>query len=282
VLSRFADDARLRVISHRQNQGHVLTVSEGLAAARGRFVARIDPDDRYRANFLATLLPRFEASPSIGMVYGDAAVIGAAGNVLTESCDSIHGGRDFQGNELVKILQKNFICAPTAIARREAWRRFLPVWEGLAFNDWYFNVMMAREFDFCYVNKVVADYRVHGSNHHSRIILERKEESSLFRVLDWVYERPEKDDALQAAKMAARGRIYAAHYLDQAEKYFGVGYNRDARRCYVQALRHQPAYILRRGVLRRMLATLTSRRAYEWLKLKLLRKSPFPVPARGN
>jgi hypothetical protein len=261
------------------NQGHVITVSEGLAAARGRFVARIDPDDRYRSNFLASLLPRFDVSPGVGLVYGDAAVIDARGNVLTERCDTIHAGRDFQGNELVKILEKNFICAPTAIARCEAWQRFLPVWDGLAFNDWYFNVMMAREYDFCYVNEVVADYRVHGSNHHSRIVVEKKEEPSIFRVLEWVYTHPEIDDDLQTAKMAARRRVYAAHYLDMADKYFGVGYTRDARRCYLQALRHKPSLAFRRGVLRRLLASATSRDAYDWLKVKILGRSPLPVPA---
>ena len=280
ILRNYAHDRRVRVITHAANQGHVITVSEGLAAARGRFVARVDPDDRYRPHFLDSLLPRFEASASTGMVYGDAAVIDSTGNVLTERCDSIHGGRDFQGNELVRILEKNFICAPTAIARREAWQRFLPVWDGLAFNDWYFNVMMAREYDFCYVNEVVADYRVHGSNHHSRIVLEKKEEPSILRVLDWVYGIPERTPELQAAKMQARHLVYAAHFLDMAEKYFGVGYSRNARRCYWQVLRNHPAYMLRPGVMRRFLASLVSRRAYDWSKTRVFGRTPLPAPAR--
>jgi glycosyltransferase involved in cell wall biosynthesis len=282
ILKKYANDRRVRIVSHAVNLGHVITVSEGLAAARGRFVARVDPDDRYRPHFLDSLLPRFETSASTGMVYGDAAVIDAAGNVLTERCDSIHGGRDFQGNELVRILEKNFICAPTAIARREAWQRFLPVWDGLAFNDWYFNVLMAREYDFCYVNEVVAEYRVHGSNHHSRIVLEKKEEPSILRVLDWVYRQAEKNSELQAAKMQARGRVYAAHYLDMAEKYFGVGYSRDARRCYWQVLRNHPAYMLQPGVLRRFFASLVSRRAYDWFKARVCGRTLLPAPARIN
>jgi glycosyltransferase involved in cell wall biosynthesis len=281
ILASFAQHRRVRVIRHAKNQGHVITVSEGLAAARGRFVARIDPDDRYRLNFLKTLLPRFETSPAVGMVYGDAAVIDKVGKLLTPRCDQVHGGRDFVGNELVRLLEKNYICAPTAIARREAWQRFLPVWEGLAFNDWYFNVLMAREYDFCYVHEVVADYRVHGSNHHSRIVIEKKEESSIFRVLDWVYAHPEKDPALQTAKMKARRRIYAAQYLDQAEKYFGVGYTKDARRCYLRAFRHAPSCVLRPGIARRFLATLTNRRAYDWVKTRVLGKQLQTAPARS-
>src|SRR5690242_6693253 len=77
VLRQFATDPRVRVITHPVNRGHVFTVNQGLGAARGRFVARIDPDDRYRPSFLATLLPHFEASPTVGMVYGDAAMVNA-------------------------------------------------------------------------------------------------------------------------------------------------------------------------------------------------------------
>src|SRR5688572_4070840 len=56
ILSSYRDP-RIRLIRHVENRGHVFSVNEGLAAARGKFVARIDPDDRYRPKFLATLLP---------------------------------------------------------------------------------------------------------------------------------------------------------------------------------------------------------------------------------
>ena len=100
VLRSFAD-RRLRVITHTVNHGHVDTVNEGLAAARGKYVARIDPDDRYRPNFLAALLPVLERSPRVGMVYGDAAMIDADGRVTWPRCAQPHGGRPFSGPALV-------------------------------------------------------------------------------------------------------------------------------------------------------------------------------------
>jgi len=36
--------------------------------------------------------------------------------------------------------------------------------QGLAFNDIYFNMLIARDWDFGYLPEVVADYRVHGTN----------------------------------------------------------------------------------------------------------------------
>jgi glycosyltransferase involved in cell wall biosynthesis len=270
VLSSFADP-RLRVVTHEVNMGHVATVNEGLAAARGRYVARIDADDRYRPNFLATLLPKFELSPRIGMVYGDACVIDGEGRINVDRCDRVHGGRDFVGNELTAILENNFICAPTAIARREAWQANLPIWEGLAFNDWYFNVQFARAYDFCYVNEVVADYRVHARNHHARIVLDRTEEASIVRVLDHVFGQQDQDADLESRKQRSRGRIYAAQYLTLAEKYFGAGMYADARRCYWQTWRYQPGRILRFGPLRRLLATYLGQKHYEFCKRLMVR-----------
>ena len=183
VLSRYRSDPRLRVFVHEQNQGHVITVNEGLAMARGQFVARIDPDDRYHADFLCTLLPKFDY-PEVGLVYGDAAIMDSDGKINQPTSDRVHAGKDYKGNELEGILRENHICAPTAIARRTAWHEAMPIPAHLAFNDWYFNLMMARRHEFCYVNRVVADYRVHTANHHAKIIANKSEEPSIRHVLD--------------------------------------------------------------------------------------------------
>ena len=90
VLDQFRDP-RLRVLKHEGNQGHVKTVNEGLADARGEFVARIDPDDRYRPAFLRTLLPKFAQYPEVGFVYGDAALMGPSGDITLQTTDKAHG-----------------------------------------------------------------------------------------------------------------------------------------------------------------------------------------------
>src|SRR5580658_9356881 len=52
VLSRYSNDPRLRTILHEHNEGHVRTFNDGVASARGEFIARIDCDDRYRPDLL--------------------------------------------------------------------------------------------------------------------------------------------------------------------------------------------------------------------------------------
>jgi glycosyltransferase involved in cell wall biosynthesis len=259
-------DPRLRVFCHDKNHGGNETIKEGICRSRGAFIARIDSDDRYRPHFLKTLLPKFEHGTGIGMVYADAAMINENGDITQGSCDDVHGGTDFCGNELLALLEKNYVCAPTVIARREAWERAVPFWEGLSFLDWPFNLLTARNCDLYYVQEVVADYRVHPQNYHHQIILNKSEEPSILRVLDHFFSTPEKTPELETLKQQARGRIFAAQYLTLAEKYFGAGHYADARRCYRQVWRNQPRRMLHAGPLRRWGATYLGQRIYEGLK----------------
>lgn len=233
-------DPRLKIIDRRENKGHVFTVNEGFAATTGKYVVRIDPDDRHRPYFLSSLVPMLEADASIGLAYSNVALINAQGEITQPCADTVHGGHDFTGNELVALLKSNFICAPSVIARREAWMGAWPVPEGLAFNDWYFNLMLARKWKFHYCDDVLADYRVHGSNWHSRISKDGSEERSVLWLLDKIYAEKEDDPALEEAKQKAKHEVYAWQYLDFGRKYYGHQMMGESRRCFTEAWRWSP------------------------------------------
>ncbi len=264
ILRSYADP-RLRIIDRRENKGHVFSVNEGLTASRGKYVVRIDPDDRHHASFLTRTIPVLEAEPRIGLAHGNINIIDSEGRLTQERADTQHGGRDFKGNELIALLKRNFVCAPTVIARREAWMGAWPVPEGLAFNDWYFSIMIARKWDYYYCDHVLADYRVHGSNWHTKVSKDGSEERSVLWLLDRVYAEIEDDPALERAKRDARDEVYAAQYLDFAIKYFGHENNPDARRCFVQAIRLSPK-VLNGYVARLLAATLIPRGLYDGVK----------------
>jgi len=273
-ILRSYSDPRLKIIDRRENRGHIFTVNEGMEAARGKYVVRIDPDDRHRTHFLKTLVPVLEANASIGLAYANIAIMDGDGRINVERADSVHGGRDFTGNELIALMKKNFICAPTVIARREAWMSAWPVPEGLAFNDWYFNLMLARRWTFHYCDEVLADYRVHDSNHHSKISADGSEERSVIWLLDRIYAETEADAALETAKRAAQNEVYAAQYRDFAHKYFGHGMNSEARRCFAEAWRWCPELFKQGASLRLWLAAHLPRSFYDSIKATALRLMP--------
>jgi glycosyltransferase involved in cell wall biosynthesis len=271
VIESFRDP-RLRVILHEKNQGHIRTIAQGLQEARGRYVARIDADDRYRPCFLNDTVSRLERHPEVGFVYGDAAIIGPEGEIYEDRTPSEHA-REFKGNELISLLLSNHICAPTVIARREAWLGALPIREDLAFSDWFYNLMIARRYEFFYVNRVLADYRVHNSNHHTMIVRNRTEEPSIEYVLDRIFSERETDPELERKKQAVRGRVYARQFAMLADRYFGSDMVEDARRCYVRALRSSPAEAFNAGRARRLLATFLDPNVYRAIKRVLGRSA---------
>lgn len=273
VLRSFADP-RLRVVYQDRNRGHAAAINRGLPLARGTIVSRIDPDDRYRPDFMATVCARFQTHPEVGLVYGRAAIIDQAGQATGLTAEPHEA--DFTGSDFLRLLERNFICAPTVAARREAWLAQLPVPGELAFHDWYFTVLIARTHAFHYVHRVLADYRVHDANHHARISRDLSEERSVLWLLNRVYAEVESSPTVEAAKRAAQRRIYSAHYLNFADKYFGFGLNADARRCYLAALRLAPSSLATAGVARRLAATLTSRRVYEGLKSAVKTRTTAP------
>jgi glycosyltransferase involved in cell wall biosynthesis len=270
VISSFPD-GRIRYMRHERNLGHAATVTHGLRAARGAYIARIDSDDRYRPGFLRETVPILEKHPEVALVYGDAAIIDDVGALTAHTTDTQHGGLDFTGNEYVALLEKNFICAPTVMARREAWLAALPIPEGLSFHDWYFTLQMARKWDCYFRSQVLAEYRVHQTNYHTMITRDRTEERSIFRLLDQLFGEIEADAELQRQKLRARARIYGTHHLVLALKYFGAGMTRDARRCYLAAVRHHPAYLSNPMVIRQLLATFMGIATYQRIKAMIKR-----------
>jgi glycosyltransferase involved in cell wall biosynthesis len=265
VITSFSDP-RIVYLRHDRNQGHAATVTDGLREARGKYIARIDSDDRYRPHFLRQVVPILEQRPNVGLVYGDAAIIDSDGVLTALTTDSQHDNADFEGNEYIALLEKNFICAPTIIARREAWLNALPIAAGLSFHDWWFTLQISRSWDFYYRNEVLADYRVHNANYHTKITRNKSEEESIVRLLNDLFAQEEATASLQQSKLAARNRILGTHYLVLALKYFGARMTADARRCYLSAIRYRPAYLANAEVVRQLFATYIGLETYQRIK----------------
>lgn len=269
VLSNFSDP-RIRVTTHRANQGHVAAINEGLAQARGDFVARIDPDDRYKNCYLTEVLDKLLRYPDVGLVYGNVDLIDEKGEITHRRADVVHHGRDFRGNEFLALLKKNFIPAPTVIARREVWKDALPIPQGLGFSDWYLSLRMAQRHNLYYIDRPLADYRVHAGNLHLKMVADGSGEKTIGRLLNEIFSQWGVEPRIQRAKSS----IWGAQYLALADQYFHLRMDADARRCYLRAIQHRPGHLFKGGVLRRLAGTWMGRRRYEQLKhvVRLVRR----------
>lgn len=263
-IERFSD-SRVEFRQHTHNKGAIATANEGYLSVTGDFVARVDSDDRLRPDFLDQTVPRLLEAPSRGLVYGDIATVDPGGRI-TRPGGLIHReGRPANGDEFLPLLLENFIPAPATMVRREALLPLLPIPSRFRFLDWYLTTGIAQRWECCYVDAVLADYRVHSGNMHRAMVLDRTGETTSLQILDRLFA----EDVRREEKARWRQRVYARHYLTYADKYFGFDMNADARRCYWQAIAHQPALLLDAGVARRLAATIVGRTVYESAKAHL-------------
>lgn len=264
VIAQFKDP-RVIAIHHPKNQGHVITINEGLERATGTFVSRIDADDRIAPTYLRDTIPHFQKDPELGAIYGAVNLIDSAGQITVEKVTP-HGPRPRRANILLDLLFENFICAPTLVARNELWKKALPIPTGFAHSDWYFNLMLAREASFLYIDKVLADYRVHGNNHHTVIAMNKSEEPTTFRILDMMYQQAEGDPQLEWQKQKIKRKVYAQHYATLTRRYFGAKHYQDSWRCYLEAAKWDPKMALDPQLARLQIARFIGGERYHRFK----------------
>lgn len=263
VLAHYADP-RLHIRRHEVNLGTAASVTEGFAAARGAFVARLDADDQYAPNFLTDTLSCFASYPEVTMCYGDFAYL---------TTDQARGGRGGPpldasavrvADEFLAILADNYICTPTVICRGRALDQIPPCpgWiSGL--EDWYYTLSLSSRGPVGYIPRVLGYYRIHAGNRHVRDIGTGHRETATKWLLDEFCsgrhgDRPVADQL--------RREIYAGHYYRLGENYLGAGMARKARRCYLRSLAYRPYLPERRYLARHLSATLLGLGAYDQVK----------------
>ena len=271
ILKKF-NDHRIRLIVNATNKGCIETANIGYGAAKGEYCARLDGDDRYRPDFLNSVIPILENNPNVGVVYGDIAMVDSAGRISSPlGCVSHQReGRPPIANELIPLLLKNYLPAPTTIGRTKIWQSLLPIPPSLHYLDYYMTTQAAHVCDFAFVNEVLADYRIHSGNQHSRMVLDKTGEFSTFEMLKMAFNRPE----YKYEKRKYKKQIEGACFLDYANKYFGAGMNVDAKRCYWAAIKRDLFLLSNFGIVRRLLGTYLGYNLYNKIKrnINILKK----------
>jgi glycosyltransferase involved in cell wall biosynthesis len=266
VLAKIVDP-RLRVITHQANKGLVITLNEGLGAARGRYVARIDSDDKYRPYFLEEAISILEARPSVGLVYGDVALMDAQSVEFEDpwigiGSRSAHCGRDAEGDEYLSLILNNCIPSPTVIARNEVWRQVLPIpnwFKYASVSDWFLHLRVARTHALYYRAQTLASYRKHPGNMHVQSANAMDVETTIIGTLDLIFSEPDR----AAEKEALKPTAYSHAWLNAAHLYLAAGQDEDARRCYTRALRYRPAILAERAGLRHLINAVIGRQGYD-------------------
>ncbi len=117
-------DARVQLVRHRSNQGHINTYNEGIRWAKAGAMLILSADDYLLPMALGRAAALLAAHPQVGFVYGQAIVSGESGlsgamtpgDARARESPRILTGRDFI-NLIVAAGSENIVPTPTAVVR---------------------------------------------------------------------------------------------------------------------------------------------------------------------
>jgi len=270
ILGRYAN-AGFETVYLRENVGAAAAINHAFTLVRGEFVARIDYDDRYHANFLVDSVDALQHYPDAAFVCAAARMIDSRGvpNVIISPAE--YGEKPGCNDRFASMLKQHFVTAPTILGRTSHWRRAIPIPTGMNFCDWYMNLTMAETAPVVVIDKIVADYRVHPLNMHTTKVHDGMGERVTLQVLDrFLYNSP------RSAELAPwRSEIMALHQADWGNKYFAAGMAADASRCYRAALRSDPTQSWKGRFMHRYIGLLVGRNSYDRAKRMARLLVPF-------
>ncbi len=209
------DDPRLRYMV-QPHRGVAAAMNTGLRAARGGYVARLDSDDVWLPDLLATQVAVLEARPEIDVVYARGQGMEADGTPTTH----VWGfGPRWPGDALRSQLHGDFTCNITTVARRTCLERAGGFDESLtAHEDWDLWLRVARHSSFAFTDRVLTRFRWHDGNltgptraDAARVLEER------VGVLDRFYATSD----LPAAALAARATAYRNLHISTGLMHLG-------------------------------------------------------------
>jgi glycosyltransferase involved in cell wall biosynthesis len=136
VLSRYAQEPRLRVVRRDRNRGIAAAYNSFVEHGRGELIAMVGDDDLCLPGRLRRQVEIFDRFPDTGVVHGDAIVIDAQG-----AQTGLWNSRDFTPGALVQSFFRshNHLVDPTRMVHRR-------VYETVGgYDDRY---PLANDFDF--------------------------------------------------------------------------------------------------------------------------------------
>jgi glycosyltransferase involved in cell wall biosynthesis len=226
-------DRRIVPVLHDVNRGLARARNSGLAISSGEFVALCDADDVWQPEKLKTQMECFRTHPQLGLVHSDSAIIDGDGKQTGQRFSSLlhRKGQITSGNLFEELCERNFLCVPTVILRREAIDYAGGFEENLrSLEDWVCWTKVSRKYSFHYIGEALVQYRIHGAGLSSNPKGMAHNRVKAFRfLLDSFSDIPPR---LRSRMLYSLG----VSHLETSE-------SRNAFRAFVDSIRANPAEI---------------------------------------
>jgi len=158
---RIKNDSRIRYI-RQENAGISAARNRGIAEAKGDYIAFIDHDDKWLPDKLETQFSVLKNDIRAGLVFSNAHIIDSSGR---RSNNFFNITKPSSGMVFERLLEGNFIPVLTTVVRKDVFDEV-----GLfdqryrIAEDWDMFLRISLKYPVIYVNRPLAEYRVHGSS----------------------------------------------------------------------------------------------------------------------
>lgn len=162
ILQRFTDP-RVKLIIHAQNRGLVSTLNEGLRLSQGKYIARMDADDRMHPARLARQVAYMGS-------HADAAVVASFVDLMNADDDIIGTWETdravVQPDDIKALMARtNCIAHPSVIIRRSALKELCYEERQKGAEDWDLWLrLLSRGRSIHKIPEPLLTYRVHAAS----------------------------------------------------------------------------------------------------------------------
>lgn len=162
VLDKYRGHQKIRLIDNESNLGMSRNWNKGISLLRNEYIAKLDADDYYHPEFLASVVPVLDENATVGLVFTASSWISSRSwDVVPYTESWIAPGKIFLRN-----LNKQFtLHSPTILVRRECYSRLGGFVESMRIHaDWEMWTRISTNYDIAYVCRLLAYFRRHSGN----------------------------------------------------------------------------------------------------------------------
>lgn len=174
---RSFNDNKIKIINFRNHGIIAKSRNQGLMNSKGKYIAFLDDDDMWCPDKLEIQIKYLESHPEFDMIYSNALIIDEKGN---QRGLVLNNGWAKEGRIFHDLLNGKYIPFPTVLMKRKLFESnglFNEEPSIIAIEDYEYWVRAALKFDFGYIDKPLAMYRIHSTNVskiHSVALLKQK------------------------------------------------------------------------------------------------------------
>lgn len=224
-------DSRVRYV-YQVNAGRAAARNHGLSLAQGEFVAFLDDDDMFLPNKLTDQVAELERRPDCGLVVGGWRLVDVDGSLMWDVPPRHHVALG-----LTHWLHDCHFIVHAPLVRHDWLRRTNGFDKELEpAEDWGLWLYLAHAgCQMCWGSTIVCTYRQHSRN---SVRAYTPQMQATVRMLDKYFAHTNLPEEVLAQRSVSYGRIH----LFRAVRWFDLGYSRDGKQEFVQALGHCPAW----------------------------------------